>query len=252
MNDTHVHIGQFEDVYYDPLEVTDIVMSAGIKSMSFSSTSSCIGDIRYTVIEREILELLSCVSYSDEIIKPFCWFIPDYITQNISVERAFASVPYKGIKIHPYIQHWDFNDSSHMDTLHSLFDYSARNDVPVLIHTGHSGVDNAKMFEYFISEYKSAKCILAHCRPLDSTIEMLRKYYNVYCDTAFVPSIDIQQIISCGFSDRILLGSDFPITHFFKIKYPNSKDDPDVTMKDQYSEDIAEWKLLELDLTHAL
>jgi predicted TIM-barrel fold metal-dependent hydrolase len=39
-------------------------------------------------------------------------------------------------KIHPYLHNWDFNDTRHMETLHSLFEYAARNNVPALIHTG--------------------------------------------------------------------------------------------------------------------
>jgi hypothetical protein len=41
--------------------------------------------------------------------------------------------------------------------------------------------------------------ILAHCRPLDRTIEMIRLYDNVYCDTAFVPEDDLKVIIARGF-----------------------------------------------------
>ena len=53
MTDNHIHVGQFEDVYYNPIEVTDVVMSAGMDGMSFSSISSCIDAIKYSDIEKE-------------------------------------------------------------------------------------------------------------------------------------------------------------------------------------------------------
>jgi len=245
MRDNHVHIGQFDNVYYDPLEITEIVMSAGMEGLSFSSTSSCRSNAQYSEIEKEIADFLSRMPYTPETILPLFWYNPDYINQNIAVENAFANIPYKGIKIHPYAQNWDFNDKRHMDTLHGLFDYASRHSLPVLIHTGDSGVDNANRFERFMDEYRNAKCILAHCRPLDVTIELLRKYDNVYCDTSFVPIKSIRHIAFSGFKDKIIFGSDFPITHFFKNKYPSHADCSPVSLEEQYAEDTADWKTLE-------
>ena len=244
MTDNHIHIGQFQDVYYDPFEITDVVMSAGMEGMSFSSICSCEDNILYSKIEKEIISFLSLIPYSDEIIRPYFWYIPDYINQNITTENAFAGIPYKGIKIHPFAQNWDFNNTQHMEVLHSLFDYAARNNLPVLIHTGHSGVDAANRFERFMDEYRNTKCILAHCRPLDVTIEMLQKYNNVYCDTAFTPKTDVWQIVSLGLKDKIIFGSDFPITHFFRTKYPNPGDNSYISLKEKYAEDIADWRTM--------
>jgi len=252
MRDNHVHIGQFEDVYYDPVEVMDIIMSSGIDGMSFSSVSSCKMNIMYSEIEKEIISFLSRIPYSDEIMRPFFWYIPDYINQSITAENAFIGLPYKGIKIHPYAQKWDFDDTQHVEILHSFFDYAAHNKLPVLIHTGHSGVDSANRFERFMDEYRNTKCILAHCRPLDVTIELLKKYNNVYCDTAFTSSADIRQIVSFDLKDKIIFGSDFPITHYFRTKYPNPGDSSSISLKEQYADDIADWEMLKTEFTTGL
>jgi len=241
MTDSHVHIGQYEDVYYDPFEIMDIVMSAGMEAMSFSTTSSCRENILYPEIEKEITAFLSGISYSAETVRPFFWFIPDYINQNITIENAFNVIPYKGIKIHPFAHIWNFDDLRHIETLHNLFDYADRHCLPVLIHTGHSEVDRADRFERFIREYHSTKCILAHCRPLDTTIEMLKKYDNVYCDTAFTTETELRTIVFAGFEKRIIFGSDFPITHFFRIMYPPPNKNPVISLCDKYAEDIASW-----------
>ena len=245
MRDGHIHIGQYADMYYDPLEVADVVMSAGMEGMSFTATSSCKNNILYAEIEKEIESFLSRISYTAETIRPFFWYIPDYINQNIKTESAFQSLPYKGIKIHPFAQSWDFDNTRHTEALHSLFDCAAVNKLPVLIHTGHSGIDSADRFEGFMKEYSGAKCILAHCRPLDTTIELLEKYNNVYCDTAFTTQADVRQIILAGFKDKIIFGTDFPITHFFRIKYPKAGEKSPVSLQEKYAEDIAGWEILE-------
>jgi predicted TIM-barrel fold metal-dependent hydrolase len=242
MTDNHIHFGQFRDVYYDPFEITDTVFSSGITGMSFSTTSSCKDDVQYFEIENEITGFLSHVSYSSEVIHPYFWYIPDYINQSITIESAFNVVPYKGIKLHPSAHNWDFNNSLHLKALHGLFSYASVNNLPVLIHTGHSGVDSANRFERFIKEYSNVKCILAHCRPLDITIVMLSKYNNVYCDTAFVSENEIVHIVSAGFKNKIILGSDFPITHFFRTKHPLPGENPEISLREKYAEDITGWK----------
>jgi hypothetical protein len=230
MTDTHVHIGQFEDVYYEPLEVVDTVMSSGMKGLSFSSTTSCKNNVLYAEIEKEISALLSGMSWDSEIIRPFFWYVLDYIRAGVSIENAVNNIPYKGIKLHPYAHRWDFADTAHAETLHHLFDYAGGHGLPVLIHTGHSGVDSAGRFERFFGEYPQTKCVLAHCRPLDTTIEMLQKYSNVYCDTAFVPPADIRAINNAAGREKIMFGTDFPITHYFNK-------DPSISLAEQYAKD---------------
>ena len=240
MIDNHVHIGQFKDVYYDPLEIMDIVLSCSMEGMSFSSTSTCKAGILYQEIEKEISGFLSQISYNAETVRPFFWYIPEYINKGITMENAITSIPYKGIKLHPFAHHWNFDDKQHVETLHSLFDYAAMNNLPILIHTGHSGVDHADRFERFFAEYPNAKCILAHCRPLDTTIKMLKKYTNAFCDTAFTTDTEIKKIIAAGFKDKIIFGTDFPITHYFITRFPGQDNNSIISLKEKYTEDITE------------
>jgi hypothetical protein len=59
------------------------------------------------------------------------------------------------------------------------------------------------------------------------------------CDTAFVGEADLRFIVGAGFASRILLGSDFPITHYFRNNYPpeGSGNDP-VSLQARYREDV--------------
>jgi hypothetical protein len=143
MTDNHIHIGQFEEVYYDPLEVVSIVMSSpyDLKGLAFSSTTSCEEDISYTQIGAEIQGLLSSMPYALENVRPFFWFIPDYVKQGVNIENASLLIPYRGIKIHPYAHSWDFGNQRQMSALHGLFDYTARHTLPVFVHTGHNGAE---------------------------------------------------------------------------------------------------------------
>jgi len=67
---------------------------------------------------------------------------------------------------------------------------------------------------------------------------MLEKYPNVSCDTSFVPQEHIRQIVSAGYGDRVLTGTDFPITHYFRTKYPEEGQDNNITLREQYKQDI--------------
>jgi hypothetical protein len=71
---------------------------------------------------------------------------------------------------------------------------------------------------------------------------MLTKYRNVFCDTAFVPFHDVQNIVSAGFAERIFTGSDFPITHYFTTKYPEEAGDSSIALQEQYVKDLQKMK----------
>jgi hypothetical protein len=71
---------------------------------------------------------------------------------------------------------------------------------------------------------------------------MLRKYPNVYCDTAFAPEERVARIVEAGFASRIILGSDFPVTNYFRTKYPGVNEEPPISLQEQYAKDVAQMK----------
>jgi predicted TIM-barrel fold metal-dependent hydrolase len=235
MKDYHIHIGQFEETYYNPVEVLQTVLDAGIESCLYSSTSSCIAGIKYQQVEKEIADTAKI--FDPDRMQALLWFTPDYIKQDIAIENAFNNLPYKGIKLHPRAHKWDLNNKQHLDCLHSLFGFANDNHLPVLIHTGEDDFEKPNFFEPFFAKYKKANTILAHCRPIDKTLEMFKKYDHIKGDTAFVSKENIQSIIDKGYKDSLLTGTDFPITHYFASKYKNSSK----LLKEQYKEDISWW-----------
>jgi hypothetical protein len=60
---------------------------------------------------------------------------------------------------------------------------------------------------------------------------MFRAHDNVYGDTAFLDAGRCAQIAEAGFAERLVPGTDFPITHYFNRK-------TGISMKKQYAEDL--------------
>jgi hypothetical protein len=237
MIDYHVHIGQFEESYYGAGEVFDAVFSNGaVDGLTFSSTSSCVKGAAYSRVEKEIEAALKLCPPGKT--QPLFWFVPDYTARGPDIETAMGALPYAGFKLHPYAHNWDFADTARREALHAIFDYASGHALPVLIHTGYSGLDGADRFRPFFSEYPGAVCILAHGRPPGRAVAMLREFPNVYCDTAFMPKEDFGLICGAGFAGRMFPGSDFPITHYFRNKYPREGETGRLSLGEQYARDV--------------
>ena len=153
MIDSHIHIGQFYEEYYEVNKIFDVIFSNGkIDGIVYSSTSSCIPNVKYDFVQNEIASAIK--KYPANVATPLFWFVPDYINQEITIETAMNEFPYGGFKLHPYGNEWNFeNDTKQCEILHEIFDYADKRKMRVLIHTGESGVDRPSRFERFFGEY---------------------------------------------------------------------------------------------------
>lgn len=252
MTDHHIHIGQFNEIYYDAHEVFEIIEKVGaefgIHEVNYSSTSSCRKDVELPKIEEE---LAYAQTFSSEKlkVKPYLWFTTNYSELGISVKSAMENFDYCGIKIHPIAHKWDFSNSKHKKSFEQIFEYSSEKKLPILIHCGISKKDHATRFEEFIKSFPDSTVILAHSNPLDITVEMLKKYPNVKSDIACVPEKNVKKLVqiigvnSCEFSSsdgkkeisdlKVLFGTDFPVTNYFsKIVFNERK-----SLEEQYRKD---------------
>ena len=219
MTDHHVHIGQFNEIYYDALELFELIeklsTKTGVTEIRYSSTSSCRDDAELLRVEEEIEYALN---FESDVLtaRPYLWFIPRYAEQGISVESAAGAFDYCGIKLHPAGQNWDEENPKHERALHEIFSWADKNEKSVLIHCGPQKCDLPTRFERFFSEYKNARVILAHSNPVRETAEMLNKYKNVFSDTACISKEDLKLLREKATdSSKILFGSDFPVSHYF-------------------------------------
>jgi len=232
MIDFHVHFGQLRDGYYDYKKVFDAIFSSGkIDKIIYSLTSSLLPTADYNFVYKEIKSALN--EYPSSIATPLLWFTTKYIEQGLKIENAMKELEYGGFKLHPLCENWNFeNDMKQSEVLHEIFDYADKRKMPILIHTGESGVDRPNRFEQFFSEYKNAKIILAHSRTADETIKMMEKYPNVYGDTAFAPMERVKKIKNAGFAERLIFGTDFPLTYYYY------HEENGLRLKEQYEEDL--------------
>jgi len=85
--------------------------------------------------------------------------------------------------------------------------------VPILIHSGGDKKCDAGSYLRVIKKRPEQIFILAHGRPIDEAVSVLSQTHNSYVDTAFMPIEDIKLIVDNGFEEKILFGTDFPITN---------------------------------------
>ena len=142
-----------------------------------------------------------------------CWIVPELYWENpdFYIKDAFSKVHYEGFKIHPQAQNWSLSDKKIYNLADKVFFFAEKHELKILIHTGLSENDLPNLFEDFFARYPKAKVQLAHPRHLELTPEMLKKYPNIICNTAFAPKENLEKIRQAGFADRIVFGSDFPI-----------------------------------------
>jgi hypothetical protein len=67
------------------------------------------------------------------------------------------------------------------------------------------------------------------------------KYYGVFA-----------RIVEAGFASRIIPGSDFPVPHYFRTKYPKDNEEPSISLQEQYAKDVARMKEYEKRIRHSL
>ncbi|MBO4386938.1 MAG: amidohydrolase family protein [Treponema sp.] len=242
MTDHHIHIGQFNEIYYDALELFELIESTqektGVTQIRYSSTSSCRDDAELRLVEEEIAY---AQSYESEklIAKPYLWFIPRYAEQGISVKNATSAFDYCGIKLHPAGQKWDEENEVHVKSLHQIFAWADDNAKSILIHCGSQKCDLPARFEKFFAEYTNARVVLAHSNPVMETALMVNRYKNVFCDTACIERKDLKKLLTLiNDNSKILFGSDFPVTHYFSTHLFRKK----YSMEEEYVKDCGMFK----------
>lgn len=233
--DNHIHIGRFFDIYYDAQTVFTALRQAGVGGCFYSSTTS--GETvdskdtalkLYQKIKEEIIDAQKTAASLNLNSFPLYWIIPlvHRFLPELTLKKAMSEAPYKGFKLHPRANVWDISEPFTRALAESAFIYADKKKLPILIHTGYDH-DRADLFEPFFRLCTNGKIILAHCRPLDTTLRLLAEYDNVFCDTAFVLPEIVKQISEAGFKSKVLFGSDFPITDYFKNNRYESSICPD-------------------------
>lgn len=248
MTDFHVHIGQWRGgEYFYPQDVFKELKLRGVDEAWFSSTSSCIfcresprcphkekksaptARALQDAIHEEIRGSIEAAAELGVKADALFWIVPDFFRafydesrrlncgEEISsilysiLKEEFRKAPYKGFKMHPFSQRWNLDDDFIFSLAESVFSLADKNQLRVLVHCGADESCFPEKFEEFIRKSPNAIVQLAHSRPAEKIIYMLKNYQNCVCDSAFAAKEDLREIQNAGFEKRILYGSDFPV-----------------------------------------
>ena len=219
--DAHVHIGQFYDIYTTPQELASFLHSVGIDVVAISSTTTC--EENY---EKVIDELTSFIKLFHGRVIPVLWITPSLLKDEQYLSKILAcGIPWKCIKIHPQLSSKEWNTSG--DNYLKVLYLSKFLKTPIIIHTGVVENCHPLQLQPLFCENSDQLFIMAHGRPIDETISVMKQCPNTFVDTAFMPTENILSLVNEGFVKRILWGTDYPIIKFYErninyCKYYNS------------------------------
>lgn len=207
MIDNHVHVGWYTDGYHSPKEIWQAELEAGIDEIAVSSTSTCAE--MYKLVVREMREL---IRLGGSRIHPLLWLTPKMMkTWGISY-MLHSKIRWQGVKMHRKAhREWYYNRK----LLHNALEVARWLQVPVLFHTGNFKECKAGVFMDICKQYDDLTFVLAHGRPLDETMNVLKECPHVYVDTAFMPADNVKELADKGYAKRILFGTDAPINQLY-------------------------------------
>ena len=205
--DCHIHFGQFRDGYFSVSQLVSQIQSLGIARACVMPTGF------YS--KKEFFECLSALqSLPQERFDSFLWLSPR-ILRWMPVENIFKLHNFKAIKIHG-VAHPDW--FAFPEKINEVCAFAGEKHVPLMFHTGKE--TPASLFAHYCQQNPHTTFILAHGNPIEETISILSKYSNVYVDTAFLPFQNIKIICENGLENKILFGTDYPITTYFYKETP--------------------------------
>ena len=118
-----------------------------------------------------------------------------------------------GIKYHPWCSQLRINSPKVIPYLELARKY----DLPVLVHTANDKFSNIKYLERCMDKFPDLTFIAAHCileTDHQKIIQTLKKYHNLYCDTAWVDINFINSLKKEKLMDRVMFGTDNPIDSY--------------------------------------
>lgn len=205
ITDIHTHYGHFGGHEYTPEEVMQKMKNIGIKSYAIMPAIP-INDDDHIPDNHGVLQFIK--NKGAKVI-PILMTSPKMIKIDPLFNKV-SDIPYKIIKIHPYGNNWGL----YPDLIEIILKHAQIKKLPVMIHTGYDESE-PKNFESWFKHYSDINFILAHGKPPDQAKEMLDAYSNVWVDISFMDINGIGLISSKNNNDRILFGTDIPITEFF-------------------------------------
>ena len=222
LHDSHIHVGQFNEIYNTPSDVLKFLTEVGVGSIAVSSCTICAEDY-----DKSIQEMTEIVKIGGNRVVPILWTTPCMLT-NGGLQKFFGTdIRWRCIKVHGYLNDWDSSQ------IEMAIDIARNLQVPLLFHTGSREESDAGSYLEHIKKNPDVTFILAHSRPIDQTINVMKQCPNAWSDTAFTPTEDVAQLIQNGFADRVMFGTDYPL-HLYFYKYRKLMNPFDIKSRLEY------------------
>ena len=207
--DFHVHMGQYFDDYYTPPRILRTLRMAGITHFAYSSTSTVVTDDAGFLLE----ERVAMHELSGGKARPMLWVTHDMLkkSKDLSLYMNETGGKIVGLKAHGVSEPWEPFGKD----LKRVFDIAQKHKIFVMLHTGERENCEAGMYKRICKAYADVPIVLAHGRPIQQTMEMLRECPNTFVDTSFMPHEHLRILMKIArehnFTNRILFGTDTPI-----------------------------------------
>lgn len=221
MHDIHTHIGQFNNTYYDFHDVFRALKNNGIQETTFAYLTPLFIESKTAIEFYKAMteETKTAVEFAVKIglkVNPLYWIDPMVLLGGITLDSIMKDFDYNGLVVHPFLNDWSPSDEKRSNLLTLVFQFANKGGYEIYFHTGCSQTDNPLQFEKWFAEFPEVKIHLAHCKDPKPIIHLFSKYKNLVGDTAFCPQDSYKAICDAGFKDRMIFGTDFPITHWYE------------------------------------
>lgn len=160
--------------------------------------------------------LLETIEITKEHIDSFrclAWCNPHHESCDEEFQKVILSSPLVvGLKFHPWVSQLRIDDEKYRPYLQ----FADRASLPCLFHTAYDGFSNIAYLEKWLIAFPNVKFVAAHMELYspnngETALELMRKYPNLYIDSAWVPANQIARVLREIGGDRALFGSDSPI-----------------------------------------
>ena len=152
--DSHVHVGQFNDLYFSPQEVASLMRTVGVDYYAVSSTTIC--EENYPKVIDELEQLIAIDG--DKVI-PIMWITPYSLDGNIAWFLE-STIKWRCMKIHTFLHPEKWGQDSKLFA--EVIDIARELSLPLLIHTGIENCCQCKKYKTLIDNNPDITFILAH------------------------------------------------------------------------------------------
>ena len=208
--DTHIHVGQFYDLYHSPAEIARLADDVGIDYLAVSSTTMC--EENYEKVVREIEELITLLR---ERVLTTMWITPFGLEGSIAWFLE-SDIKWRCLKVHPFLHKNDWSPTG--SQFAEVIDIARELKLPLMIHTGVDECCRSSKYISLISSNPDITFILAHGQPHEDALMVLNNCNNAFVDSAFMDIDEMVDFVNCGFANRLLWGTDMMIPSRFLPK----------------------------------